>query len=199
MNVTNAFDQTPAAIVLAAGSSERFGAQKLLAILHGKPIIRHVVEAVISAGFQPVIVVTAPDSPVQPALGGLAVLVAVNHEAGSGIASSIRTGLLALHDEVSAALLVLGDQPFVQEDHLRQLAAVHHRDGFPITTSDYRGMAAPPVLFHRSVFHELLELEGDRGAKEILDRVPERVARIALDADFIDVDTPADLRKLEGG
>lgn len=197
MNETVPFVTKPA-IVLAAGAGSRFGSQKLVANVRGKPLIRHVVEAVIRAGFRPVIVVIAPDSTVETALVGLDVRFAVNKEAGTGIASSIRTGLRAVYDTASAALLVLGDQPALREEHLRQLATVHSEGMFPIIASDYQGISAPPVLFDRAAFDELLALQGDRGAKEILDRSPDRVARVAVHADFVDVDTPDDLQKFEG-
>jgi molybdenum cofactor cytidylyltransferase len=50
-----------AAIVLAAGASRRFGAQKLLAELHGKPVIRWTVEHIREAGVNDVIVVLGRD------------------------------------------------------------------------------------------------------------------------------------------
>ena len=185
------------AIVLAAGSGTRFGAQKMLAPYAGQPLVSHVVAAVEQAGIEVITVVVPPGSAIVSELARFSVVFAVNHAAERGIASSIRTGVQALPAETESVLIALGDQPTVTPTYLRRLVAEHVASTAPISASDYDGILAPPVIFDRALFAELLVLEGDMGARTVIDREPGRVHRVSVVDRFEDVDTPEDLAKLE--
>jgi len=186
-----------AAIILAAGSGTRFGAHKMLAAYAGRPLVAHVVAAVRQAGIDPITVVVPPDSGIVPALAGFPVVFAVNHAAATGIASSIRTGVEALPAQAEAVLIALGDQPTVTSNYLRRLMAAHTASTAPISASDYNGILAPPAIFDRSLFAELLALDGDRGARPVIDREQGRVHRVRVADRFEDIDTQEDLARLE--
>jgi molybdenum cofactor cytidylyltransferase len=183
-----------AAVVLAAGLSRRMGQAKLLLPLGGRPVIRLSVEAVIAAGLGPVVVVAGAErAGVEAALAGLCVEIALNPHPESGQASSVRVGVAALRPEPAAALIALGDQPFVPPDVIPALRAALERTGRAIAAPSYRGALGNPVLFRRGVFPELLALAGDRGARPIIDRDPERVAVVSFDVPMPrDLDTPED-------
>jgi molybdenum cofactor cytidylyltransferase len=185
------------AIILAAGSGTRFGAQKMLAPYAGRPLVSHVVAAVQQAGIDPITVVVPPGSAIVFELARFPVVFAVNHAAETGIASSIRTGIQALPAESEAVLIALGDQPTVTSTYLRRLVAEHAASTAPISASDYDGILAPPAIFDRAVFAELLALDGDMGARRVIDREPGRVHRVRVVDRFVDVDTPEDLARLE--
>jgi molybdenum cofactor cytidylyltransferase len=185
------------AIVLAAGSGTRFGAQKMLAPYAGQPLVSHVVAAVEQAGIEVITVVVPPGSAIVSELARFPVVFAVNHASKTGIASSIRTGIQALPDETESVLIALGDQPTITPRYLRRLVAEHAASTAPISASDYDGILAPPVIFDRALFAELLVLEGDMGARTVIDREPGRVHRVSVVDRFEDVDTPEDLAKLE--
>ena len=104
-----------AAIVLAAGLSRRMGRPKLLLEVEGRPIIRHAVERVISAGIRQVFVVAGPDhEAVARALDGLPVRFVVNPTPEAGQGSSVSGGVRSLPALTTAVLIELVDQLGVQ-------------------------------------------------------------------------------------
>jgi len=183
-----------AAVVLAAGLSRRMGRAKLLLPLGGRPVIRVSVEAVIAAGLAPVVVVAGAErAGVEEALAGLPVEIALNPHPESGQASSVRVGIAALPPEPAAALIALGDQPFVPAEVIPALRAELERTGKAIAVPSYQGALGNPVLFRRGVFGELLALAGDRGARPIIERDAGRVAVVPFDVPMPrDLDTPED-------
>jgi molybdenum cofactor cytidylyltransferase len=187
-----------AAIVLAAGASRRFGSQKLLAVLHGKPVVRWSVENLLEAQPDEVIVVTGADGgAVRAALEGLAVRVVVNESWAEGIGSSLRAGIAAVGTDADAAMIVLGDQPGVQTRVIASLLNAHAEGDKAIVVPSYRGERGHPVIFGVSIFPELRTLGGDRGARDLIARDPGRVTVVDFDAPApLDVDTEEELRSL---
>ena len=187
-----------AAVVLAAGLSRRMGEPKLLLPLDGVPVIRATVERVRSSGVDAVLVVAgAEHEAVRAALAGLPVEIVVNPHPETGQASSVRTGIAALSPGVDAALIALGDQPFLPPEVIPALLAERRRSGKPIAAPRYRDGRGNPVLFDRAVFPELLQVSGDQGARSVVERDPERVALAPFDFPMpADLDTPEDYRRL---
>jgi len=184
--------------VLAAGASRRFGSQKLLADLRGKPVIRWSVEHVLAADVDEVVVVVGSEGDaVRAALDGLDVRVITNDGWSEGIAGSLRTGIAALGAEIDAAMIVLGDEPCVESAHIVALLAAYAASDREIAVPSYRGERTHPVIFARPVFSELLALGGDRGAREVISRDPSRVLVVDFDAPPPrDIDTREELRSL---
>src|SRR4029453_15049727 len=152
------------------------GRAKLLLPLEGRPVIRITVEHVLASGIPRVVVVTGPEShQVTEALTGLPGSFAVNPAPEAGQASSIRIGVKAVPPETEAALIVLGDQPFLPAGVIPSLLAARRSAATPIVAPHYREGRGNPVLFGREMFPELLELSGDQGARSIIERDPGRV------------------------
>lgn len=187
-----------AAIVLAAGASRRFGAQKLLAELHGKPVIRWTVEHICDTNVDDVIVVLGRERErVRQALDGLDVRFVVNEQFADGLSASMRTGVHALTADARAVIIALGDQPTVGCSVVDSLIDGYRRSGKPIIAPDYRGVRGNPVLFDASLFSELGTVRGDFGAREIIGRDPSRVTTVELQCDAPeDVDTEEELERL---
>src|SRR5262245_45144211 len=102
------------AIVLAAGTSSRMGAQKLLLPLGGRPLVAYSVAAACASPGDPVLVVLGREAErVAEALPPGRHVTVTNPNYASGMASSLRTGLDALPEAVAGALILLGDQPLV--------------------------------------------------------------------------------------
>lgn len=191
-----------AAIVLAAGASSRFGKPKQLAMFRGKTLVRHAVSAAIAARCDHVAVVAGEHArEIQSELEGMACDVVTNHEWREGLAGSIRAGLQHLltddHD-IEAILLLACDQPLVDAESLRQLIELPQATGKAIAASAYAGTLGIPALFVRSVFPKLLELTGDRGAKELILSRPDDTASFDFPAAAIDIDTASDYERLAG-
>jgi molybdenum cofactor cytidylyltransferase len=186
-----------AAIVLAAGLSRRMGRAKLLLDLGGQPVLRRSVEPLVAVVGDIVVVTGAEDGALRAALDGLPVRFTVNPHPEAGQGASIACGARALDPSTRAAFVVLGDQPWLPAGVLSMLLAVHDRSAKAIAAPVYRGVRGNPVLFDRSVFPELAALGGDAGARAILDAQPDRVARVAVDAQMpADLDTPEDYENL---
>jgi molybdenum cofactor cytidylyltransferase len=189
------------AVVLAAGESSRFGGQKLLAPLHGAPIIRWTVENVVASVVEDVVVVLGREAhTVREALAGLPVRCVVNERYREGLSTSLRAGIEALAPGAAAALVALGDQPGVSAAVIDRLVDEFRRSGSPIVAPVYNDVRGNPVLFAASLFAELQAVRGDQGAREIIARHATRVAAVPFpQAMPADVDTPADHRALLAG
>jgi molybdenum cofactor cytidylyltransferase len=187
------------ALLLAAGSSRRFGSPKLLQQLNGRAIVRWSAEALREPAVDAIVVVTAPalDEAIRDALGGIDARYVVNERASAGMGASLACGVAALGTDAEAAIVCLADEPFLNPVSLRRVVERYRRGGAAIVAPTYAGVRGHPVLFDRSVFPELLALNGDHGARAVTDRDPARLALIELgERKPIDVDTPEDLARL---
>ena len=187
-----------AAIVLAAGLSRRMGRPKLLLEVEGRPIIRHAVERVISAGIRHVLVVAPPEhEALARALDGLPVRFVVNPTPEAGQGSSVSAGVRALAAGTTTVLIALADQPGVPEEVIPALLEALKRPGKCIAAPRYADGLGNPVLFAASVLPELLVLPGDRGARAVVERDPSRLAVVEIHSPMPrDIDTPADYESL---
>ena len=187
-----------AALLLAAGQSTRFGAQKLLHDLDGKPVVRWSAEALIGAPVDTIVAVIGSDgAQVREALDGVDARFVDNANASRGMASSLADGVGSLSADTEAVVVALGDEPLVGREPLLRVVERYRRGGALVVAPLFRGVRGHPVLFDRAVFPELLALSGDRGARAVADRDPSRLALVELDlAKPVDVDTPADLARL---
>jgi len=192
-------DMQVGAVILAAGLAQRMGGQdKMTADLGGLPVIRHVALAARDAGLAPRVVVTgAAQERLDRALAGLDVTIAINPEPRRGLASSLTTGLAALPAEVGAAAICLGDMPLVRPATLRALArALADDPRAKAAVPVHDGRWGNPVLWRRARFAELMALTGDRGARGLLESLPDdgRILLPVADPGVLrDIDTPADL------
>jgi len=183
-----------AAIVLAAGRSSRMGGpNKLLAPVSGVAMVRRVAQTALASAASPVIVVTGHQSgEVEAALAGLDVTIVHNPDFADGLAGSLRTGLLALPPESEAFVVCLADMPLIEPTHIDKLiAAFDATEGRAICVPVHAGRRGNPVLWSRRFIPEMLELEGDEGARRLLEAHAGAVAEVpvASDAIFADFDT----------
>ncbi len=180
--------------MLAAGLSRRMGgANKLLAEIDGEPMVARAVDAVLASAARPVVVVTGHDAPrVRAALAGRDVGFVHNPDYASGLASSLRAGIAALGAGLDGALVCLGDMPWVRREHVDALLAAFAGDADAICVPVHRGRRGHPVLWPARDFGEIALLQGDAGARALLERHAERVRTVPVaDAGVTrDVDTP---------
>ena len=194
------------ALLLAAGSAGRFGGDKLLAPLHGRPLAAHAALAVaeaIAAG-----VLAGGVAIVPPAAGALAetlgeagLWIAQNSDSHLGRSTSLRLGLAMLENltapPAGAALIVLADQPGLQSEVITRLVENWRKTG---KSARPRYLDTPlepghPVLLDRSLWPLARGLRGDAGLLATLGEQALTVVDVA--GANPDVDTPADLRYLE--
>ncbi|HSD09965.1 MAG TPA: nucleotidyltransferase family protein [Candidatus Binatia bacterium] len=187
------------AVVLAAGAARRMGREKLLLPVEGQPLVRRVAREVVALGLSEILVVANDRNrpAVFAALSDLAVRVLTNERADEGIGTSIALAASSVAATSQALLLLQGDQPFVECGMLRTLIAEWTEGSFDFVASSFAGVVTTPVLFDRRLFEELRALQGDRGAKSVLDR-HSSAGRVLEFPRWrgLDVDTPEDYRSV---
>jgi molybdenum cofactor cytidylyltransferase len=186
-----------AAVVLAAGLGARFGGRKLLADWRGAPLIRGALAAACAAPANPVIVVTGADAAAVEAAAlafDPAVRVAHAPDYAEGLSASLRAGIAAVPAGAAGAFVFLGDMPRVPHAVLAPLAEAVSR-GAPAAAPVFAGRRGNPVVLSAALFPQVAALEGDMGARPILARLGERLARIEAPDDGVlfDVDLRTDL------
>ena len=185
------------ALVLAAGAATRFGRTKQLEVVRGRPLPQHAVDAALEAGVEEIVVVLGHDADaVEASLTLPARARTVRNAAyASGIASSLATGLRALGGGCDAAVVLLGDQPGIRAGHVRALLEAFQERSSPIVRLRFRS-GPGPALLARETWAEAQALEGDAGARVLIERHPEWVEDVELGGEApVDVDTPADLER----
>jgi molybdenum cofactor cytidylyltransferase len=199
-----------AVIILAAGSSSRLGKPKQLLKYNGESLLQHMLGIAMAADVRPIIVVLGANGLLISKEIKAAVPpshIVFNGEWREGIASSVRSGIRALQGAdplADGVILAVCDQPYVTTNLLNSLLAEQGKSGSPIVASAYeRGagvqVIGTPVLFHKSMYPELMALKGDTGAKKLIRQYTDSVATVPFPGGDTDIDTEADYAALPGG
>lgn len=194
-----------AIVILAAGQARRMGSDtphKLLALFDGIPLIRRVAQAATASHAQQVIVVTGSQAEkIGEALSGLPVRIVHNPSYTQGMATSLARGICSARESPpSAAIIMLGDMPFVNASHLDQLISTALAQPEPaIIRATDQGRAGHPVMIPAPLFLQVERLAGDQGAHSVLRDsglpiIPVEIGRAASH----DVDTPEAVRAAGG-
>lgn len=189
------------AVVLAAGRSSRMGRAKQLVLVDGQPMVLRAAQVALTSKVDHVIVVTgayhdAVTATLQSLLqtAGERLQLVYNPTWATGQASSVRAAVQALPTPCRAVLFLPTDQPFVPVTLLDALVTAWQagaRLAAPTVDGQPRGA---PALFDRSLWAELLALEGDAGARPLLQRHRTELVTVPADAQWLqDIDTPEDL------
>ncbi|MGI6419254.1 MAG: nucleotidyltransferase family protein [Thermoguttaceae bacterium] len=187
------------AIVLAAGKSQRMGAQKLLLPLKGVPVITRVVDEVLASPVDEVLVVVGQDrAAIEHALQGRPVQLAVNPEVGGEMLSSVRRGLRALSSQARAALVVLGDQPAISRAVVAELVLASDRRGGGIAVPTFQGKRGHPLLLSTAYSDEILRSYDAVGLRGLLKTYARDVIEVPVSVPGIleDLDLPADYLRM---
>lgn len=187
-----------AAVVLAAGASSRMGRNKLLLPYAGEPLVRRAVTAAAGAGLDPVLVVVGHEADeVRRALAGAPCITVLSPDHAQGQRLSLQAGIAAVPADAGAALVALADMPLVTSAMMGALREAYLRDAVPLVASRYGSVLAPPTLYGRSLFPELLALTGAGAGKPVLLRhLAEATVLTWPEEALADVDRPEDLARL---
>ena len=194
-------NQPVSAVILAAGTSSRMGQAKQLLALGESTVLAHTLAHVRAAAFHEIILVLgASAESIRSRLPSPHELkIVVNPDYQQGIASSLRTGLMAVDPNSDAALIILGDQPFLRPQTLDRIVDEYRRSQAQIVIPLYQGQRGNPVLLDRSVFAEVMALEGDVGSRAIFANHLDGIVNVEVEDKgiLLDLDEPADYERLK--
>lgn len=186
-----------AIIILAAGASTRLGTPKQLLPYNGITLLRRTVETVLLSQAKSVHVVLGCEAEkMKLEIENLPVDVVLNPNWQRGVSTSIQSGIQSLEPNINAAIIVLCDQPKLSIDILNTLIHAYISTRAPIITCKYAGTVGVPALFDRRIFPELLSLEGDHGAKKIIERYMKERIEIDFSGGEIDIDSMTDQKQI---
>ena len=189
-----------AAVVLAAGSSQRMGRNKLLLDVGGESLVRRAVRAAVEGGVDDVIVVLGHEEDrVRAELAGLRCVAVVNPDHAEGAGTSVRTGVRHVAG-AGALVVVLADMPFVTAEMIATLVRRYRETQAPLVVSHYGEVQAPPTLYDRALFEELLAIPGERCAKQVVRRHESEAEVVRWPEEALrDIDVPADYEDVRAG
>jgi len=187
-------------IILAAGSSARLGKPKQLLSFNGQTLLAHIVQSALAVPKSVSFVITGFErEQMEKELKGFAVTVHYNDLWEEGMASSIRKGiqeLIKTNPGIEACILAVCDQPFADSSIFEGLIRIFRETKKGIVASSYEGTAGTPVLFSRSYFSDLQQLQGQEGAKKLLQLYAHDLSTMPFPGGNIDIDTDADYEQL---
>jgi molybdenum cofactor cytidylyltransferase len=185
------------AVVLAAGESRRFGGTKLLERIDGETLVgRAATLAGAICGSLTVLMTGSRADEIAAAAGGHCRIVLQNPRYREGLVTSIALAAQSLHARAAALLLLLADQPLVDEVHLRRILAAWSGRPDEIVATGFADTAGPPVLMPRATFPALRCLTGDRGARDLFCDPAYSLQVLPFEAAAMDIDTAEDLARL---
>jgi molybdenum cofactor cytidylyltransferase len=187
-------------IILAAGGSSRMGKPKQLLFYKGHSLLEHCINTAMEADTNHIVLVAGayPDQ-VKKIADGLPVHLTENIHWETGIASSIRCGIMAMLESqpgIAQIILMTADQPFLTSHILQALINTAKEKEDAIVACSYADTIGTPVLFQQKYLSKLLELRGDEGAKKLLKKYPGQLYTILFPKGEIDIDTMEDYENL---
>ncbi len=189
-------------IILAAGNSSRLGTPKQLLEYKGKSLLQHAIDEALLIQEAPVIVVIGAthqdiENSIKQKKG---IAFAHNKNWNSGMGSSIKTGLqhlLKTSPGITACIITVCDQPFINSTIFNALINAHHETGTGIVASAYAGTIGTPALFDKDYFNELINLNNAEGAKKLLQKYDDDLIAIPFENGEVDIDTIDDYERLK--
>jgi len=167
------------AILLAAGQSKRMnGENKLTKEIKGIPLIKHSVRNILASSIGELIIVLGHQKRIVEEIIGKneKIKFVFNKDFESGMATSIKTGLNHLSEETEAFFICLGDMPMVNKDIFNLL--IKSKNNKEIIVPTYKNKQGNPILFSKSMKKKIMTIEGDAGAKKILELNKDKILNI---------------------
>ncbi len=186
-------------IILAAGASSRMQQPKQLLPYHEESLLTHTIKEAHKSLMPVIVVLGATADSIKAKIKNIEEEIVINEEWESGMASSIKAGLqkaIADFKEIQNCIFSVCDQPYISSDLLQDLVDEKKKTGKKIVACSYADTLGIPCLFDKKYFEELLKLEGDHGAKSILQKYRNDVASVDFEKGKIDVDTIKDYEEL---
>lgn len=186
-------------ILLAAGASARLGQAKQLLPFRGESLLRRTTKTALGVSDKVVVALGANREIVRKEIEDLPIQIAENKDWQSGMSGSIKIGLQKLLDDkvtVEAVFVMVCDQPFVDENLLKEMIEKFQKPDSLIVACEYDNTLGVPALFHRKLFPELLALDARGGAKQLIKKYQSQTTIVSFPEGAFDIDTRADYEDL---
>jgi molybdenum cofactor cytidylyltransferase len=186
-------EQCVGGILLAAGGSRRVGQPKQLLVYEGKTLLRRAAETLVGSMCDPVVVVLGAEfEKAKNEIEDLPIQTVLNENWQAGMSSSIKAGLehlLQFQPDISAVVITLCDQPNITSSHIDQLTTKFRKTSSEIVAAEYSDTVGVPALFSKKFFGELLRLEGDKGARDLIGLNNSYLSTVPMPEAAFDIDT----------
>jgi len=183
-----------AILILAAGTSSRLAEPKQLLQYRGQSLLCNACLKALELSKDVYTVLGARQDLCEHEIKDLDITILVNKDYKSGLASSIKVGISEL-ENYKKVLIMLCDQPFIPLSHFQKLIHLSNKEDI-IICSFYKNKLSVPALFTKKYFPLLLELQGDKGAKKVIEENEHRYVELGDELSF-DIDTKEDVKKLK--
>jgi len=190
-----------AVIILAAGESDRMGQPKQLLPYLETTLLEHAIETAGSLAVAEVCIVLGSGAEtILPIIANASENIIINKDWKTGMSSTIKCGLQYILNKYPATdgiIFMTCDQPYITKENLNEMIVMHRENGKTIIAASYADTIGIPVLFGGRFFSELMKLNGDKGAKQIIQKYHDEVAEILIPRAAIDIDTPEQFQALK--
>lgn len=185
-----------AVLILAAGASVRLGRPKQSLLYQGQTLVQKIVSTALALQSGPVLLVLKEGDSIDVQED---VIRIYNSDAALGMAGSIHCGIRYLetqHPDIETVIITVCDQPFITSSLLQEMITHYRETKLSIVACKYDDIVGTPVLFHKTMFKALYGLNGDKGAKQLINQHIQQVGLINFPLGNIDVDTEEDYERL---
>jgi len=197
-------DKRPTAgIILAAGMSVRFGSLKHLLKVGKTTILSMVIDAAVKSDLDRIVLVLGYKSDkIITSIGNhlqvSKLRMVINPRYQEGMSGSIQCALAEIKDEFPSIMIILGDHPLLDTATINMLLDRFRSSDKAICVPAYKGTKGLPVCFGKRFYADIMDITGDIGARDIIQKNPEHVLTVEIDNPdcFFDVDNNGDWSEL---
>ena len=185
-------------LILAAGSSSRMDTIKQLLKIEGKTLIENAIETSMKIKNTSILcVLGAHAAEIKKKVDLSSVDVTINKDYELGLSSSIISGIKHLQKQkkqFDGIFLLLADQPAIKLAYYQEMVALFSKEKKKIIASKYENGFGVPAIFPKSFIENLLEIKGDKGAKEFLQKNKKEILSPKTLVNLVDIDTPKEYK-----
>ncbi len=178
-------------IILASGLAKRMQREKLLLDVGGMLMVERVISAAAGSKLDEVILIYRRDE-IREIAKHYSIRSVYNGKSQEGQSAAMKLGIAMSGPDTDAFMFLVGDQPFLNIKTINTLIECFKQGDSPIVAPLYQGRRGNPVIFSSALKQDLLGIEGDRGGRMLIERMPEKVKLVPIEESIegLDVDTP---------
>lgn len=182
-------------LILAAGNSSRLGQPKQLVKYQGMSLLADIENKLLNICDNVYVVLGYQAERFEHEISAAETIINSDWQAGMG--SSLAQGVKKASQHCDGLLVALCDQPLIELEHYQNLAQTFNQNPEKIIATSYQQQKGVPVIFPQSYFQQLTATKADSGAQALITSNQQNVIKIVCQAASYDIDSVADLSKLD--